>query len=968
MISGGGAPSASLMRPLTVTGVPTPFGVEGYQLTPEEEGGAPDRGAGSHPFQLTTTLVLNQTAEPFKAPALVKDLRVKLPPGLVGDATPLPQCTDLEFTEGPAVGVNLCPSNTAVGVASVTIDQPNLYGLITLPVPVFNLTPARGEPARFGFDALNVPVILDTAVRTGGDYGVTVNVDNVVQNATLLSSRVTLWGVPGSSLHDQSRGYTCLADGGWIPFGGPENESCVGGPQQAFLTLPTSCAAPLTSTVEARSWVPEAAFLPPLESPSPETLEGCGELPFSPSINVEPEGQAASTPAGLNVEVKVPQSTTLEAEALAEADVKDTRVALPEGLQLSPAAAGGLLTCSTAQVGFEGGEERAQTDNHEFSPAASSCPEAAKVGTVKIKTPLLANELEGALYLAAQDTNPFQAPLVLYLIAQDPVSGVLVKLAGKVTPDPITGQLTSTFEDTPQLPFEDLQLHFFGGPRASLSTPSACGTYTTTSSFTPWSDGASRSPSSNFQISSGPGGSPCASPQPFAPSFTAQTTNVQAGAFTPFTLQIAHPDADQALRALTMHLPPGVAALLSSVTPCGEPQAAEGTCGAESEIGHSTASSGLGSSPYTLPGQVYLTGPYKGAPFGLAVVTPAVAGPFNLGSVIVRARINVDPYTAAVTITSDPFPTMLKGVPTQLKAINVTVDRLGFTFNPTDCNPMSISGTLTGAQGASAAVSTPFQVANCATLPFKPKLTALTQAKTSKVNGAYLHVKVTSGPGQANIAKTTLAFPKVLPSRLTTLQKACLAAVFEANPASCPEGSVIGTATVHTPVLKSPLAGPAYLVSHGGAAFPDVEFVLQGEGITVILDGQTDIKKGITSSTFNAVPDVPFTSFDAILPEGPHSIFAAYGSLCSTRTVTVRRLVALRRHGHLVRRHGRVVHVRKTSKRLVFEPLAMPTTITGQNGAVIKQTTKIAVEGCHMVKSYKAKKSKKRKKGDARRK
>jgi hypothetical protein len=382
-------------------------------------------------------------------------------------------------------------------------------------------------------------------------------------------------------------------------------------------------------------------------------------------------------------------------------------------------------------------------------------------------------------------------------------------------------------------------------------------------------------------------------------------------------LTLGRADGDQALSSITMHLPMGMAAKLASVTPCPEPQAAQGTCGPESLVGHATSSSGLGADPFTLPGQVYLTGPYNGAPFGIDIVTPAVAGPFNLGTVIVRSQINVDPYTAAVTI-SGAIPTMVEtaavgkaGIPVQLQRTNVTVDRPEFQFNPTNCTPMSINATLGGAQGASKEVSSPFQVANCAKLPFHPVFEASTESKTSKANGASLIVKVSSpGLGQANIAKTKIVLPLNLPSRLTTIQKACPDHVFEANPATCGEGSNIGTATIYTPVFKKPLSGPAYLVSHGNLAFPDVEFVLQGEGITIILDGQTDIKKGITSSTFNALPDAPFTKFETVLPEGPHSALAAYGApLCTQK-------------------------------------LVMPTTITGQNGDVINQNTAIGVTGC----------------------
>ncbi|HEX5853527.1 MAG TPA: hypothetical protein VFY36_10590, partial [Solirubrobacteraceae bacterium] len=703
----------------------------------------------------------------------------------------------------------------------------------------------------------------------------------------------------------------------------------------AFLTLPTSCGVPFESSVEGSSWsAPGKAseVAAPLSytlhdgSGQRLDLHGCNKLPFSPSIDVKPEGSAASTPTGLSVGVHVPQETLLTANGLAEADVRDTTVTLPAGMQINPASADGLEACSTAAVGFERFEEQTQTEL--FSSVPAACPDASKVGTVEIKTPLLPDPLEGFVYLAEQNANPFGSLLALYIVAEDPVSGVRVKLAGKVTPDVTTGQLTSTFERTPQVPFEDLKLKFFGGPRAPLSTPPYCGSYTTSASFTPWSGTAAATPSSDFAITSGPGGSPCANPLPFSPSLMAGSSNIQAGSFTPFTTTISREDGNQNLSGVQIHMPPGLLGKLSSVQPCPEPLASEGTCGADSLIGHTVVSVGLGSNPYTVSGgRVFITGPYKGAPYGLSIAAPAKAGPFDLGTgpcdcVVVRAKIEVDPHTSALTVVSDSLPQILQGIPLQVKHVNVAIDRPGFTFNPTNCAPLAIKATLSSAEGASAPVSVPFQVANCAVLPFKPKFTALTKAKTSKKIGAYLHVKVASGPGQANIGKVKVDLPLQLPSRLTTLQKACAAAVFDANPAGCPAASVVGTGTAVTPVLKSRLTGPAYLVSHGGAAFPDLEIVLQGEGITLILDGNTKIKKGITSSTFKSTPDAPIDTFDLVLPQGPHSALGTNGSFCSA-------------------------------------PLIMPTVLTGQNGVVVKQATKVTVSGCHRVKGSKAKKHKK---------
>jgi hypothetical protein len=933
---GGGAPRISGIQRLSVSGEAAPFGVQSYELQPSNEDGAPATQAGAHPFQLTTTLVLSQTALRHSV-ALPKDLSFRLPPGLIGNPNAVAQCSEANFA-ALVLETNLCPASSVVGVATVTAFEP-IIGIITKSVPVFNLIPAQGEPARFGFEVIGkIPIVIDTAVRSGRDYAVVATVRNATEVAGLLSSQVTLWGVPGDPRHNASRGWECVAGGAFANQAKKPCPATSAEPEQPFLTLPTFCAAnpaaePLLSSAEADSWAEPGLFLGSeyaWMNAQGQLLgfEGCSILPFSPEIDVSPEEHSAATPTGIEVNVRVPQTSTLEAGGLAEADVRDTTVTLPQGVELSPSAANALQACSEQQMGFQGLNAATQTD--EFTDAPPSCPEASKVGTVHIKTPLLTHELEGSVYLASPapnsepGQNPFDSLVALYLVAQDPVSGVLVKLAGEGHLDEGTLRVSTAFRNTPQVPFEELKLDLFGGHRASLSTPSQCGAYATDATFTPWSGTGPvsvLSPSQEFTITSGVGDSACPALVPFSPGFSAGSTNGQAGAFTSFSLELSRPDGDQALSGLSMHLPSGIAALLSSVTLCTEAQANADACPPESQVGEATAVAGLGPEPYVEGGgKVFITGPYGGAPFGLDVVTPAVAGPFNLGMVTVRSKLFINPGNASVTIVSDPLPTELRGIPLQLKRVLVSVNRPSFEFNPTNCTPMEIEGTLSGSEGAVASVSSPFDATGCENLPFAPKLTAVAGGHGSKADGTSLEVTVESGGvnsggvAQAGIAKVDLQLPLALSSRLPTLQKACVEAVFDANPASCDEGSVIGDATIHTPVLTSPLSGPAYLVSHG-AEFPDVEFVLQGEGITLVLDGKTDIKHGITYSRFESTPDAPFTVFETVLPAGPHGVLSPnvpeseQFSLCKTS-------------------------------------LAMPTEITGQNGAVIDQTTKIAVSGC----------------------
>ena len=738
-VVGGPAPESSISPAIEVAEAPTTFGISRFELAAESEGGGTETQAGAHPFQLNTLLDFNQTLETNagtgqrtpSAPALVKDLQVKLPPGLVGDTNPdaIPQCSGGDFSTIVGNGnVNRCPDKTAVGVAVVSINEPFAIGYTHRVVPVFNLIPAPGEPARFGFEVLKLTVVLDTAVRTGEDYSVVASVKNATQVAQVLGSQVIIWGEPGNQSHDNARGWNCLINGRNAGTEEPAHTGCT--PEErgeerlkkSFLALPTSCNAAWQSSVLTDSWLEpgeqeadgSAIKLDPRwkhESWESAHLTGCDKpLPFEPTISVEPETHAANTPSGLTVDVHLPQAQTEELGGVAVSAIKETTVALPEGVLLSPSAANGLEACSTGLVGFTGLSEfepstptltftRHIPEPNELNPGVNFCPNGSKVGVVHIKTPDLPNEIEGGVYLAQQNANPFGSLFAMYIIAQDPVSKVLVKLAGEISLNTSTGRVTTTFKNTPQLPFEDLKLELFGGPRASITTPSTCGTYTTDATFVPWAAPASaKSVSSTFNITSGAEGSGCANPLPLAPGFKAGSTSPVAGGFTGFELTLSHRDQDQAPTSLSMRLPPGLAALLSSVTLCSEPQASQGTCGPDSLIGHASATAGLGSQPFTeTGGTVYITGPYGGAPFGLTVVIPTVAGPFNFGNVVTRSALIVDPNTAAVTINS-ALPTMVNTTsttPACRSSSSRSSDRRSgrsFQFNPTNCNPMSVTG------------------------------------------------------------------------------------------------------------------------------------------------------------------------------------------------------------------------------------------------------------------------------------
>ncbi|MGA8364244.1 MAG: hypothetical protein WB709_06960 [Solirubrobacteraceae bacterium] len=933
-VTGGGASPATVTRPISVGGT-NGFGVADYKLVPEEEGGTASTQAGVHPFALTSVLTLNTNevaadSRDQQSAGMAKDVIVQLPPGLIGNPTPFPQCSDAQFTTQQLPSLhNSCEAKAAIGVALVNYNVPGAQQYNTQTVPLFNLRPLMGEPARFGFEVIGRRVYVDTSVRSGSDYGVTATVSNITQTAGFLGSKLTFWGVPGDSAHDHSRGWECLeseADG--------KPSTCPAGVASPppFLSMPTSCSGQLRSSVQADSWEEphpspvQLSQAPLFAEDQAAALDGCNQLQFDPQISVAPDVPDASTATGLTIGVHVPQTAALNAEGPAESALRNTTVTLPEGVSVNPGGADGLEACSMSQIGYLG-KQLSEPDTSLFTPVVGNpfCPNGSKIGTLELETPLLPNTLKGSVYLAAQNANPFGSLVAIYLLARDPVSGVVLKLAGEVALNKDTGQLVTTFKNTPPLPFENLRMHFFGESRAPLGTPSSCGPHTTQATFAPWSGNQASHVSSTFDITTGPNGAPCPGGSlPFAPSLTAGSLNNQAGAFSSFATTLSRDDGNQNLRSVQLHMPAGLSGVLSGVTLCGEAQANAGTCGEGSLIGETTVSVGLGGNPYTVKGgRVYLTGPYGGAPFGLSIVNPAKAGPFDLGQVVVRAKIAVDPHTAALTVTTDasgPYaiPPMIKGIPLQIQHINVTIGRSGFTFNPTNCNLLQITGTLSSIEGASSTLQVPFQATNCATLQFAPKFSVSTSGKTSKANGASLAVKLAypNAPrgSQANIASVKVELPKQLPSRLTTLQKACTAAQFETNPAGCPAASIIGHAKATTPILPVPLEGPAYFVSHGGEAFPSLIVVLQGYGVTVDLVGTTFISKaGITSSTFKTVPDVPVGTFELTLPQGPYSALTANGNLCTSK-------------------------------------LAMPTAFVAQNGATLHESTKIAVTGCPKVK------------------
>jgi hypothetical protein len=864
--------------------------------SPAEGCTMPATQAGEHPVFSFSTFTFNTTAGVPDGPP--KRIRLDSPPGFVTNPHAVPTCKSAEL--GSVPGAEKCPLGSQIGANEIVVDIAGKDEKFTF--NVYNMEPPLGYPSDFAFLSATGRVDLlggvswhkeavNSSVPTGDSHEFYV-INNLFEPAPLVSSTLILFSKPLS----------------------------------AFLTVPTSCTGPPSTYLEVESYAGETksySFTPvPPFTPAPLETTGCNVVPFGPSFALRPETTQSDAPDGVETVTTVPQNQ--KPTELATAHVRTVAVTLPEGMTLNPSAAHGIEACTQGQV--------------EVTPAkpTNTCPAGSKIGTVTVETPAVLaprslppeheGVLSGNIYLGKPATGPITGPpYTIYLFAEtaadaghDPGGeyGVGLIQKGTVVPNEATGQLTTTFEENAQSPFSRLALKFNGGVLAPIANPLVCGTATATVSLAPWSGNPASVFKPLFAVDSNGKGGACASPLPFALSQSSEDHPTTGAASTSFTLNLSRSDGNQYLQRVSAKLPEGLIGKIPAVPLCPEPQASQGMCSTSSQIGTATVLSGSGTSPTSFSGPVYLTGPYAGAPYGMTVVISTAVGPFNLGPVVVRATIEVEPLTGRVIVAST-LPTIVKGIPVRMKSMSVAINHPGFLINPTNCSLLAIESRLGSTLGATQLVSSPFQATACNTLSFKPKFGASTNAFTSRANGASFAVSIGYPTGlQANIKSVMVRLPKQLPSRLDTLKKACPEAIFySANPYKCPSGSYVGGATVTTPALPKPLSGRVFFVSHGGAAFPDIDMVLGGNGVVIILVGNTNITKGITTTTFASIPDAPVSSFHMNLPYGKFSALGGHGNLCA-------------------------------------QPLIMPTTLTAQNGAVIKQNTRIAVTGCLKVLSH----------------
>jgi hypothetical protein len=894
-VQGGGAPPATATAENQASPEPAHAGFLEFGAVLSGLDGLAVNQAGSHPYQYTTSFAINTAPGPegSNAPIVpaegdIKDVEVKLPPGLAGDPTAVPRCSFQQFNTIPnsleAHPENECPDASAVGV--VLGQQLEGVGGI-LPAPIYNLVPTKGMPAQLGFQLAGLPFYIDTSLRTGSDYGVSAHLRNTTQLKRVTAASVTIWGVPADERHDPLRGH-CLNNG-------QENKGislgdCPAGIEPlAFLRLPTSCASPLLTTMSFNRWSAPASFL--ARSSSAPAPEGCDALVFEPSFEAQPTSHAADSPTGLAAAVHIPQ--TEDPDELATPDLRETTVVLPPGLVVNPSGANGLTACSPAEIGLTSAPGAVPPT---FTEAPAQCPNAAKIGSVKVQTPLLDHPLSGGVYAATPRQNPFGSLLAIYIAVADPETGVVLKLPGRVSPDPATGQITSTFQDTPQQPFEDFQLKFTAGPQAALRTPQTCAPYTSAATLTPWSAPASGPPAAlgdEFAIDQGANGAPCAqslAALPNAPAFDAGTVAPSAGAYSPLVLNLGRADGSQEFSALTLSPPPGLVGKLAGIPYCpdaalaaaaarsGRAELASPSCPA-SQVGSVDIGAGAGPAPYFTQGRAYLAGPYKGAPLSLAIITPAVAGPYDLGTVVVRTALEVDPTTAQITAVSDPFPRILEGIPLDVRSIAVKLDRPGFTLNPTNCDPLAFTGQETATTGAAANLAMHFQAGGCQGLGFKPELALKLTGGSHRGDHPKLRSVLTMPAGGANIARAAVLLPPGEQIDNAHIQNPCTRVQFAAH--QCPKGSILGYAKAFSPLLDEPLQGPVYFRSNGGERLlPDIVADLNGQ-IHVVLVGAIDAVDARIRTTFATVPDAPVSRFVLNLKGGKQGLLVNNRNICA---------------------------------------------------------------------------------------
>lgn len=874
--------------------------------------------AGSHPTELTFNANFEGTG-PSGENGL-RNLSLEMPPGLFENPTALAQtyCSAKEFTtprgstpwEASQSGES-CVDKTQVGTLTVRSSAP---GTETRTFGLFNLAPKRGEPAELGASPFGDPIVFVPSIRQfEGEYGITLKATDIPQDLRLSGLTVSIWGVPWSVVNNERRG-DCLKETepefGWAKCSvGPPSKS--GSEPRAYLSLPTSCEEPMDFVAVASSWQQAGELTRPTSGKA--SLSGCNKLEFQPKARALLSNPRASSPSGYSFDIEVDTHGVTDpvcfvgpvfATDCVPTPVRKAVVTLPEGVSINPSVGAGLSVCSRAQ--YEQGETPS-------SPFGAGCPSESKIGDFSVASPIVAGPIAGSIYLAAPYDNPFGSLLAVYLVAKSIPRGILVKVAGELKPDPSTGSLTATFDKLPQLPYSDLSIHFREGQRSPLATPPSCGSISTEADFTPWLDpSVVRHESLPATIGAGVGGGPCpVGLAPFAPEAKGGMLNSRAGAYTPFYMHLTRKVNEQEIVSYSAQFPPGLLAKIANIPYC--PEAAieaarrnsgvaerdRPSCPAASLIGHTTSGYGVGSVLAYAPGNLYLAGPYRGSAFSVVAIDSALVGPFDLGVVIVRSAVRIDPVTAQASIDAtgtDPIPHIIDGVPIHLRDIRAYIDRPGFTLNPTSCEKFTVASAMNGSglrfgdasDNTLATASSPFQAFDCASLDFRPRIGLRMRGLTRRGAHDSLQVVVRPRAGDANIRSAQVTLPPSLFLEQGNIKTICTPARFAAH--TCPKGSVYGHVRAFTPLLEAPMEGPAYLRS-SSHTLPDLVFALRGHGVEVDVAGRIDSVKGGIRGTFPIIPDAPVSKFVLRLKGGRHGLLVNAENLCRKRQAVVAKFI-----------------------------------------------------------------------------
>jgi uncharacterized repeat protein (TIGR01451 family) len=949
-ISGGGsAQTGTDVDQVPFADAPSAFGLVPGSFEADVFGaaypfGAPARQAGEHPFEQRVNFDLTEeTGEDtgvegdghrYTGPTgLGKDVEVTLPRGMVGNPEATPKCDPTVFaSQGASSNSTACPPDTQIGYINIWFASGthehgqgpfiNQNGGDLTRVAIYNLEPPKGVPADFGFNAGGLVLgHVYPELDPAQNYAIKTLTPDISSLVGLRGAQVTFWGVPGDPAHDVFRYYS-KAQGNGDVIGAPFGGSAI----RPLLTNPTDCGFDNGGArVRIDSYQQPGVFTPVEEYGHPLDVNGCDDprFRFDPRIALQPTDLHAGAPTGLDVHLEVPQrndevenaeqayaQNKESPKAIATPPIKRAVVTFPEGMTISPSAAQGLGSCTPEEIGLD-------------TNRPVTCPDNSQYGKLTLHTPILpaTEQPEGFIYIAKQGDNPFHNFLSLYLVIEEPDRGILVKIPGRVDLSQSTGQITTSFDNLPQLPVSDMQLSFKGGVRAALVNPSTCGQKTIKAEFFSWQDPSTpRVVNSSYDVTQRPDGSPCVNSlgqRPFQPMLSAGTLSPIAGEYSPFAMRLTRTDDDQEFSQLGVTLPAGLAAKFAGVATCSDAgiQQAESrtgagqgaleqrdpSCPAASLIGTTQVGAGVGVPLSYVAGNVYLAGPYKGAPISIVVISPVVVGPFDLGVIAVRTALNVNPVTAQGEVASDPFPQIFQGIPVRIRDIRLTLGRPNFTLNPTSCAQKTIDARITGTGGnlastaddSAALLSNRFQASDCASLAFKPGLALRLFGGTRRGAHPKLRAVVTYPKGAyANIAKASVALPSSEFLDQSHIGTVCTRVQFAAK--ACPTASVYGHVVAKTPLFDDPLSGPLYLRSSNNK-LPDLVAVLRGPAsrpVEIDLDGRIDSVNGGIRNTFSAVPDAPVSKAVFSFKGGDKGLLVNSANLCAQTSRAVARFTA----------------------------------------------------------------------------